>query len=399
MGLISKTVKLKMVGRQIKRYKELGYNFNYKDTIEIKVEDLPINSSARVLCQCDEKKCDNIKEISYASYNLTIKKNGFYRCFQCGQKIKKEVFFEKYGVDNPAKLPEIKEKIKQTNLERYGASSQFARKDFNEIKRKVCLERYGVEHQLQNQEVKNKVKQTNFFKYGYEYCVQVPEFKEQIKQTNLKRYGCENPLSNIIIQNKIKDTNINRYGFANPLMNFDIRKKAQETCLKKYGHKSSLGDPDVYYKSKTTRNANGNIIASKQQVYLNNLYNGILNYPINIYSADIFVDKLYDIEYDGGGHRLNVKLGEITDEEFDKLEVIRNATIEHAGYKTIRIISRKDYLPSDTILLQMLSDAKQYFSDYPNHSWITFDIDEGIVKNAECKNGRSYFYGQLHKIK
>ena len=39
-----------------------------------------------------------------------------------------------------------------------------------------------------------------------------------------------------------------------------------------------------------------------------------------------------------------------------------------------------------------------YFSDYPNHSWMTFDIDEGIVKNAECKDGRSYFYGELRRI-
>ena len=79
--------------------------------------------------------------------------------------------------------------------------------------------------------------------------------------------------------------------------------------------------------------------------------------------------------------------------------MVRSLVIKKEGYKQIEIVSRKDYLPSDEVLLQMLSDAKQYFSEFPIHSWITFDIDEGIVKNAECKEGCSYFYGELRKIK
>ena len=64
----------------------------------------------------------------------------------------------------------------------------------------------------------------------------------------------------------------------------------------------------------------------------------------------------------------------------------------------MKIISSKDLLPSDEILLQMLSDAKQYFSDYQNHSWIEFDIDNSVIRNAENKNGVSYDFGKLRKI-
>lgn len=64
----------------------------------------------------------------------------------------------------------------------------------------------------------------------------------------------------------------------------------------------------------------------------------------------------------------------------------------------MHIISLSDKLPSDCVLLKMLSDAEQYFVDYPNHSWIEFYIDNSIVRNAEHKDGMSYDFGELRKI-
>lgn len=65
----------------------------------------------------------------------------------------------------------------------------------------------------------------------------------------------------------------------------------------------------------------------------------------------------------------------------------------------MHIISATDFLPSDEILLQMLDYTKQYFSDYPNHSWIEFNIDSSTVRNAEQKEGSFFNYGDLRKIK
>jgi hypothetical protein len=104
-------------------------------------------------------------------------------------------------------------------------------------------------------------------------------------------------------------------------------------------------------------------------------------------------------EVDGGGHNLSVKLNKISQNDFEEKERIREMVIVRNGYKICRIISSKDNYPSDQILLQMLEDAKQYFSDYPNHSWMNFDIDNGIIRNAENKEGKPYDYGQLRKIK
>ena len=47
----------------------------------------------------------------------------------------------------------------------------------------------------------------------------------------------------------------------------------------------------------------------------------------------------------------------------------------------------------------MLQDARNYFSLYPNHSWIEFNIDASIVRNAENKQGSPYDFGVLRTIK
>ena len=59
-----------------------------------------------------------------------------------------------------SQIPEIKEKIKQTNLEKYGATSYVKTKEY--IK---------------------KTKQTNLEKYGYEWAQQHPDIH---KKTNVR---------------------------------------------------------------------------------------------------------------------------------------------------------------------------------------------------------------------
>ena len=129
------------------------------------------------------------------------------------------------------------------------------------------------------------------------------------------------------------------------------------------------------------------------------LYSGILNYPISYYNADIYLSNdNFVIEYDGGGHDLNVRLGHLTQNEFNQKEIIRDNIIKRNGYKQMKIISSTDKLPSDDVLLKMLSDTRQYFIDYPNHSWIEFNVDNSTVRNAENKNGISYEFGNLRRI-
>ena len=46
----------------------------------------------------------------------------------------------------------------------------------------------------------------------------------------------------------------------------------------------------------------------------------------------------------------------------------------------------------------MLEQAKQYFNT-TNHTWVAYDIDTSLVRNAENKEGVFFDFGELRKIK
>ncbi len=200
--------------------------------------------------------------------------------------------------------------------------------------------------------------------------------------------------------NKVREqTFLDKYGGTNAMYIPELKQHQLDAIYDKYGYYNAGQSPDIKEKIRNTLYENQNVPTSKQQRYLCNLYQGDLNYPIKYYSGDIVLkDEMINIEYSGGGHWKSIVLGEETEESFKHKEITRFYVLKQEGYKQVEIISRKDLLPQDDILLQMLQDAKQYFSDYPNHSWINYDIDEGNVRNAEYQNGIPYFYGELRKI-
>ena len=112
---------------------------------------------------------------------------------------------------------EIQDKIKQTNLEKY-----------------------GCENTTQNPEIREKMRQTYFNKTGYDYNSQNPEIKQKIKKskikTNLEKYGCENVFQNPEIREKMRQTNLKKYGCENPTQNLYLFEKQQKSAhkLKEY---------------------------------------------------------------------------------------------------------------------------------------------------------------------
>lgn len=222
-----------------------------------------------------------------------------------------------------------------------------------------------------------KRQKTTVKRYGKPFALQSSEIRERMCQTSLERYGVRNYCETKECREKMIKTSLQRYGAAHPMQSQEVREKANKTLCK-----------------------NGTQKISKQQLYLHSIYGGEINYPISYYSVDICIptEKLV-IEYDGGGHDLRVILGILTPKEFNQKEIVRNNIIKKEGYKQMRIVSTKDFLPSDVMLLQMLSQAKEYFSNYPNHSWIEYNIDTSTVRNAEKKDGVFFDYGELRRIK
>ena len=368
--ILTKEVEVKLNSSNIAHFKNLGYDIPMKEPCErykkrginlvydlgapfiVKVEDLMKNSRVYIDVLCDMCK-ETIVHVTYHDYNKAIDETGSCVCRPCSYI-----------------------KTQQTSIARYG-DIYLRTEEGREKTKKTFLKRYGVDNPFGSKEIREKINKSNLEKYGYANIGQVPEFKEKMKITLMERYGVDSPSKSEEIKEKIRNTNLERYGFPSAMQCPEIKEKANETLCR-----------------------NGNQRTSKQQLYLCGLFGGKLNYPIRRYAVDICFpeEKLY-IEYDGGGHSLTVRFGDLTQEEFHQKEIVRHCIIKREGYKEMRIVSSKDLLPSDQILLQMLSDAKQYFSFYPNHSWIEFDIDTSTVRNAEFKNGSTYDYGELRKIK
>lgn len=421
MGIISKTVKVYPAGSAIKYYKEKGYDAKYKQELEVKIEDLSRCSTALVETTCDY--CGKLRQpIKYADYNAQTK-DGTQKCCcsDCIPLKREEVFIEKYGYKNPMQVPEVQEKIQKTNMKKYGSRSPSGSREVREKQKKTLMKHYGVDNPSLSKELQEKRKQTFIERYGAENPLLNPEIREKVRQTIIERYGVENVSQNKDIQNKREQTFIERYGVPLPLQNeaclgklkqtnmerygveFTIqleetKQKAKQTNFKKYGHENPMQSPEFLEKW-FAKNGSNFVKSSRQQQYLCELYNGILNYPFRCFALDIYLpeDKL-DIEFDGSGHKMSVTIGNVTEEEFEKKELYRNVALKREGYNQMRIISTKDLLPQDTILIQMLSFARQYFSDHPNHSWIEFNIDTSTVRNAENKQGAPYNFGTLRKI-
>jgi len=149
-------------------------------------------------------------------------------------KIKK-TNLEKYGVENVAQSDEVKSKVKKTNLEKYGVESHLQSDDVKLKIKKTNLKKYGVENVAQSDEVKSKIKKTNLEKYGVENVAQSDEIKSKIKKTNLEKYGVEYYSQTDEYLEKVKETNLEKYGKDWILQSDEIKSKIKKTNLEKYG--------------------------------------------------------------------------------------------------------------------------------------------------------------------
>lgn len=449
--LLNEYVDVKIGSHSIKKYKDLGYKFEkWGDTISVKVEDAPFNSRAKLLVQCDY--CGEIFETTVFCYKTSIKTINKNSCNnkECKAKKAKEANMFKYGVDNTSKLLNVQEKIHNTNLKRYGIKNACQNSEVKAKRDATMLERYGTTIPLKNKEILERTHQTNIEKYGVSTPMESYELKQhyqdsirekygvnwisqniEVRQKQIetcnKKYGVDNPMQSSEIKEKAIKTNIEKYGVDNVSKNPEILQRKQNTMLEKYGVIIPLKNEEILNRFKQTnlerygvecvfQNAeikekiantlyqNGNVTTSTQQMYIYNLFNQNdnlkLNYPIKFYHADMcFVEEKFVIEYDGSGHEISVKYGSMSPSEFKQKEIKRAAVLKKEGYKTMRIISHKDKLPSDKTLLSILSYARTYFSEYPHHSWCDFNIDTSQVFNTENKDGIFFDYGELRSLR
>lgn len=185
-----------------------------------------IKTRARLKLPLFCKKCTRSDSQSNIDFSIVNKKREETKLkrygnshYVNGEKIKQSLMSKS---DEEKKL--IADKIKQTNLEKYGG------------------------HPAKREEQILKTKQTCLERYGVNACVQNEAIHQKMIQTNLEKYGVTNVFSNNEVKNKIKNTLLEKYGVDNPKKSKEISDKIKQTCLEKYGNECCLGNHDVRVK-------------------------------------------------------------------------------------------------------------------------------------------------------
>ena len=250
--LLTKEVEVKLWGRHIKYYHDLGYKGKHGDIITVKVDDLPSNSRAEVEVECDY--CHKPYHTQYSSYLNSLKYINKSSCnkIDCKNKKTKETNQIRYGVDNTSKLYENQEKWKNTNIERHGTPYYVSTEQCHKRLEEVLMEKYGVNIPCKSQEILDKVHKTNIERYGVATPMESEKLKKRYEQNCLDKYGVKNPSQLDIVKEKKKQTCLERYGVASPSQAKEIREKYKKTCLVKYGVDNTLKNPTILKKRNDT---------------------------------------------------------------------------------------------------------------------------------------------------
>lgn len=96
------------------------------------------------------------------------------------------------------------------------------------------LRKYGVENPSQSQQIKDKRRATMIANHGG-FGFASKEISEKSQQTIFERYGVDNISQCDYIQSKRESTMIERYGVRSILEQSENRKKAKDALIRKYG--------------------------------------------------------------------------------------------------------------------------------------------------------------------
>jgi len=400
--LISNQIEVKWHGSNKEHYTDKNYKFTkMNDIFTVNFSDLMKSGQQRVILKCDYQKdgCRDIYDIRVSDYyknniDATIHKD----CCKnpaCMKEKRKESIQSTYGYDNVNKIPEVQKKKKETCNDLYGGNGPMSSSEVREKSKTTVQKKYNVDYISQVEEIKQQKKNTTLENFGVENPMQSEEIREKGRTTSFKRYGSQYYTQTDEYKSKVKITNQDKYGVDWYLSLNEPHELSRIACLEKYGVEYPIILKEFQDKAKQTMYNNKTAPCSNQQKYLSNFYKYELNYLVgNCFLDMVCLQNMIYIEYQGSGHNLSVKMGDITQDEFNKKEMNRGYFLSKQGWKRIEIISLKDKIPSNLILFYMLQYAKKYIST--GHSWIKFDIDNSKVITSQYE--KQFNFGKLRKI-
>lgn len=217
------------------------------------------------------EKCNNINCKTIVTE--IRKKDGQYKkycslsCRRLGVAEKaKQTSLERYGVSNPSKSEEIKQRIKDSFTKKHGE---------------------GITNAMGLKEFRDKIVETNIERYGTNKPQSLEQFQEKTKKSNLEKYGTEIPQRLQELKDKSRDTCIEKYGVSAPQQNKKIQQKFIDTCLEKYGVRNVAQDSAIYDRiMKSTYKSKEYILPSGKIVKVQGYETFALNYLLKEYKEN-----------------------------------------------------------------------------------------------------------------
>lgn len=171
-------------------------------------------------CEGDFERCGKEWSLKYKDAQKNFEKNnGKHICRQCHLKF-----------NNPANKEGVRDKIKQTTLEKYGTTCVLnTEKNIAERVEKM----FGTEESTQ--QIVDKRRRTSQEKYGADHIMKTDEGKRRLKEAFQEIYGADHPMKTDEVKAKAFATNLERYGVENVMQNPEVRIKLAQSILEKYG--------------------------------------------------------------------------------------------------------------------------------------------------------------------
>lgn len=230
-------VKCEICGNEYKSYRSLSNHI-------WQTHNIKVNEYYKTYIDNNNYKCPYCdKECKFRSL-----RDGFYdTCGSkvCIDKLKKKVYLERYGVDSPLKNNDIKCKMKQTNLKRYGKEYYTETDEFKTKRKDTWVKHLGVDNPSKSKHIRDKLEFNNLKKYGRRHFIETDEFKKKYKKTIIDKYGKDHYSKTDEYKNKIHNTNMKNYNVNCYLKSEEYKEIRQTNNINKFLNSVSINRPDV----------------------------------------------------------------------------------------------------------------------------------------------------------
>jgi len=350
-----KELKILITRRNKKYYVDKGYECKeINKEIEVSIKDINPNSKIKITAICEI--CNEEKVISLNKYIENKNRGGYYGCKKCSRLKFKNTNIERFGVDNPMKVQEIKEKVVKTNMDRYGVKTTLLEPKTREKIKKTIKEKYDVDEILSNNDIREKGKKTLLSKYGVEHYSKTIDFYQLTYKrwendaiSKLENYNISDYILTDDRMIKIKcETCNNYYEISSKLLygRYNEYKKLCTICNPIDSHISGkelelISFIKNNYKEKIITNDKEILNGKELDIYLPDLnlafeFNGVY------WHNELYKDKNYHLDKTNDCEKQGIQLFHIWEDDWIyKNDIVKSMILNKIGKIKNKIYARK----------------------------------------------------------